>query len=137
MDSKVENRGSYIYVQVSGELKKDDESQYNEARRIALEVIKLADQTGITKIFCDAESLSGEISFATRVSFSLFLVNQNIEQLKKRKYVFQVAFLTRSEIIDPGKIAVAILRNRGVNVLVTTDMPEAVRWLGIDTPVKE
>jgi hypothetical protein len=65
------------------------------------------------------------------VSFSVFLVKKNIEQLKRKKRVYTVAFLANRMLIDPGKIAVAMLRNRGMNVMVTSEMQEAVRWLEI------
>jgi hypothetical protein len=63
MDVKIENRGSHIYLEVNGELKKDEVTQFDEARRLVLDVIALANRTGINKVLCNAENLSGEISF--------------------------------------------------------------------------
>ncbi len=136
MKANIENRGTYIYIEINGQLKKDDTANYNEARQLALDAMTLADQTGIDKVFCNAGNLSGDIPLSARLSFSLFLANKNIELLVRKKRVFKVAFLAEPALLDPGKIGVTILRNRGMNVLVTSEMNEAVRWLGIDTPVR-
>ena len=135
MDVKIENKGHYLYIKIIGVLQKDDAAQFEKARGIAGDAIAFANQTGINKVLCDAKNVYGSISPTARLSFSLFLAKENIGRLITRNKVVKVAFLAKPELIDPGRIGATILRNRGMNVLVTSDRQEAVKWLGIQAAV--
>jgi hypothetical protein len=132
MEAKIENRGSYIDIEVTGEINSGSSEQYDKAVAITLDALKLVDQTGINKVFCDAGQATGSIPLHHRLSFSLFIAKKHFERLLKNKRVLKIAFLADQSLLDPSRIGVTITRGRGMNILVTTEKKEALKWLGIE-----
>ena len=132
VNKKLENRNTYIYVELTGRVRNGNSSQVEKASRLALEAINMADEAGINKIFCNAEHLNVKISLLDRFTFGVFLAGKNMERMLTRKQSLKVAFFANPALIDPGKIGATVARNRGLDVIVTSDKQEALNWLGVE-----
>lgn len=133
MDTKIENRKSYIYVEITGH----EEVKMAEFRRVALSVLGVAREQQISKILINAKSLLTRPSTIERYYFAESLARENTRGILNKLPPMQVALVALPSVIDPDKFGEKVARNRGLNALVTSSLEEALEWLGENAPGPE
>ena len=116
-----EVRDNYLYVKAAG---KFDSSI---ARDVTCEFLEEARNHSLNKVLCDLTSLTGfdeeDISFMTRFALAEFVANS-------MPLGFKLAILETPQQLS-GKIGETVISNRGGLVKVSSNMQEALEWLGV------
>ena len=81
-------------------------------------------------IFFDLRTAEGDISLFERYDLAVYFAKVSREH--PITFKVKVALVGFPPIIDPNRFGETVARNRGVNVMVTTDIDVAYRWLQID-----
>jgi hypothetical protein len=87
--------------------------------------LNLAKKEKSMGVLLDIRNLEGS-SLTTMERFDLGSVGANMQL--SQKSVIPIAVVGRDKLIDPRKFAEIVAKNRGANVIVTTDFDEAVSW---------
>ncbi len=78
-------------------------------------------------LLVDTLEMFGAIEDLDRYRFAMAAVEQQITA--------PIAFLGKEPILDPGRFAEVVARNRGVNVRAFTSEPDARNWLREQTGI--
>ena len=116
-----EVRDNYLYVKIIGKF------EPSIARDDISEFIEKAIKHNLRKILCDLTSLTGfdevDISFMTKFDLAEFASNS-------MPLGFRLAILGTSQQLS-GDIGETVMSNRGVLVKSTSNLQEALEWLGV------
>ena len=86
----------------------------------------------LSRALADCRGVTGPVSVADRYSFGVHVAELHLEHLFDTKEKLKVAFVGTPAVIDPGRLGETVAVNRGADVKATTDMQEALAWLGVD-----
>jgi hypothetical protein len=125
LDLKVEPRNGYMLFTVSGPF------ELIAATEIVMRCVGEQKAHRLTKALSDCRGVTGPISVADRFSFGVHVAELHLEHLFETKEKLKVAFVGTPEVIDPGRLGETVAINRGADVRATTDMREAIAWLGM------
>lgn len=133
MEIKIENRKSHILVEVSQEFKPKDRKNIDEAIRVALEVFQEMKNTGVFKALVDARNVSAKADTWDRYFITSLLAKEYISfMLKNKTPLMKIVFVADRSLIDSRKFGETVSHNLGAESLVTHDMQEALKWLGVE-----
>ncbi|MFH1032487.1 MAG: hypothetical protein V1767_08015 [Chloroflexota bacterium] len=132
MKTKVENRQTYICIQVSGEFKPKDRDTLDEAKNVILEAFQQMKENQISKLLVDASRASTVLDAFDRYYLMSSLAKEQLNfVVNSQIQPFKTAFVTNQEWSDPQKFEETVAFNRGMDVLITLDVQEALSWLGV------
>ena len=134
MDYTIEVRDFYIYVKISGHMSFTGLSDWEKIESARLDVVDSIKKNKIYKLLIDGSDLSAKVSMIGRFLIAKFFVEENLKLIAGRLPSLKITLVGNRSLIDPGKFGETVARNRGLYVLVTDDMQEALRWLGEDAP---
>jgi hypothetical protein len=97
---------------------------FEQAVDLCAEAIRRAREVGLTDIVVNSLGLTG---FSPPDVFARYSMATKF--VESAGASLRVAVVTRPEIIDPQKIAMLMMQNRGVTCEVFTNEPEALKWL--------
>jgi hypothetical protein len=120
-----EPKPGYLLVTVSGEF---DLFSAKDVSRRSLEACKAH---ALTKAVVDFRSVTGRVAMPERYDYGVFVAELHIRHAMENKERLQVAYVGPAAMIDPGKFGEIVATNRGANIKATTDMEEALAWLGV------
>jgi hypothetical protein len=125
MNAAYEMRDGYLYVRVTGE--------YNEveAREILLEWTAVMRNHYLNRVVYDTTLVTGFDAESQSVITS-FKTSELVAQLVPRSV--RLAFLQSPNRLRKDRFDENVMFNRGVMVRVTSDLQDAIEWLGTDSP---
>ena len=125
MNAAYEMRDRYLYVRVTGE--------YNEveAREILLEWTAMMRNHYLNRVLYDTTLMTGFDAESQSVITS-FKASELIAQLVPRSV--RLAFLQSPSQSRKDRFDENVMFNRGVMVRVTSDLQDAIEWLGTGSP---
>ena len=135
MEYILENRETYLYVKITG-MEALNASVWNSIKSTRLEILALANKTGIFKLLMDCREVSFRISAIDRFFFASFFVEQNIKRIFNRQPIMKIVLLLNTAMLDPEKFGEKVARNRGLYLFVTDDMDKGLEWLDVQSLVK-
>lgn len=120
MDLKIKilKRDPYLHAAISGEFNLAD------FKKVYQQVIDSSVRLNQPRVIFDTRSMSGEISTMERYEAAVWIA-------QNQKARVRMVFFVSLDQIYPDKFAETVAINRGVQLKVTTDMEEAMQWLGI------
>ena len=134
MKYAVENRKSYVYVNITGKISLMGGGSWGEIKNAFADVVFQAKKNHVYKILVDCRDFSGKISLLDRFLLAVFLVKENSKLLARRMHPLKATFVLSKSLLDPQKFGETVARNRGLYGFVTVSMEEALDWLEKDTP---
>lgn len=116
-----------LYARLTGDY------SLSEANDIIINIFKAVAEHSIFNVLVDCRKLEGEPSTFERFEHSAFAANKVKNMLKAGKaQIARFAYLGEPPLFDPGKFGETVAVNRGLNVMATNSVENALRWLGID-----
>ena len=82
------------------------------------------------KLLLDVRNMSGNLTTIQRHEVATYFTNLCREHPYTRK--IQVAVVGDPPLIDPNRFGETVAINLGLNISVTNDMDEALKWLGVE-----
>jgi hypothetical protein len=117
----------FLRVQAGGDFSLD------EANEVTLSVFRMLSQHALHKVLLDWRQVKGEPTLVERY---IFAVSASEEMLRAYHAgecrVIRFAFVAEEPLIDSRRFGETVAVNRGMNVVVTTSLAEALLWLEID-----
>jgi hypothetical protein len=92
------------------------------------EEIETARKRGLRRLLCDITRLAGLEANRTTV-MDRFMASERVAFLFPTD--FSVAFLAKPEQMRADRFGETVMLNRGLRVKVTTNLDEALKWLGV------
>jgi hypothetical protein len=121
MNASFETRDGYILVIVNGEYSLKD------ASRLLEDFAETYQDSPIRQILCDIRLVTG--SDIQQGIFQRFELAALIAKLLSKRY--KLALWMTEKQIDRRRLGENVMVNRGLTVKVTTDLNEALQWLGL------
>jgi len=118
-------KDNYLSVTVSGHF------SLSEVKRMYTDALEALLENDLSKLFLDAYKVKGEITTIQRYYFGEFTAYESLKYLEKGLKRITVSVCGNEPIIDPRRFGEIVARNRGLNLKVTTDKNESLKFLGI------
>ena len=122
MDVKYEVNSGYLYVNVSGEF------IFSSVKDILPEAIEKAHSHSLNKILCDLTHLKGFDAQQTSTETRFNVANLIADTIPIN---FRVVILETPMQVIGGRFGENVMTDRGVSVKVTSNIEEALEWLGV------
>jgi hypothetical protein len=124
MDVSFEVRKGYLLVKVEGEFSLPDQQENLAA------FLELINKHGLNRSLCDITRIAGldsdQASTLTRFTLGTSVV-------ASLPLGFRLAILETEKQSHSGRFGETVMVNRGGIVKATTDLAEALAWLGVDS----
>jgi hypothetical protein len=114
---KMEHGPKYLHVEVAGVF------NLQRAKVFTDEIKKVCAESGQSKALVDARKVEGKISILDRYELGKYITHV-------RDTVTRIALVGPEEQMLSDKFLENVTNNLGVRTLVTTDIDEAIQWLG-------
>jgi hypothetical protein len=98
---------------------------------MAREAIEAAEALGLERVLVDCRSVEGTLSTIERFAYANLVAERHARYLSARGRQLRVAYVGREPLIDPERFTETVAVNRGALVKMTTDIAEALAWLGV------
>jgi hypothetical protein len=129
---KIENRKSCIYILLAGKFSPKDRRDLEQSKNIVLQTFKEARKCQISKLLFDARSVSTTMEIIDRYYLMDQLGRVYFEYLSKNPIQpLKIAFLSSRKWDDPQKFDETVACNRGIDTIITCDLEEGLKWLGV------
>jgi hypothetical protein len=117
--------GRVLNVSAAGEFSLD------EAKRTFLEIIDSIRANGSEKVFFDGRDIIGNPLVIERFYYGEFVADvvENLRRSPEYDGVPQFAYVLSEPVLDPQRLGETVAVNRGVNVKVFDNVPDALQWL--------
>jgi hypothetical protein len=121
----IESKLSYLLVSCAG--------TYDglSALDIYQQIFRTAADQSLSRILIDCRKVKGDISVLERYITSKYVAELCLKYITTIR--FKISLVGEEPPVDPERFGETVARNRGVDVLVTTDLAEAYSWLGIES----
>ena len=127
MEMVMDYRKSYIQVTVNGKY------DLNEVKRIFDIILDNAMERRISKILIDARNLSGTLTTMERYDIGEYLAKINFDFYQMPDTPpLRLACVAVEPPMEPSRFVQTVARNRGVDIMITDTMAEALKWLGAE-----
>ncbi len=137
MEYTIENRKSYLYVKVSGQISLMNPYDWGKIKSARASVVASIKKTNINKLLIDGRDVSAKVTMIDRFLIAKFFVEENLKLIAGQSRLLKIAFIGNRSLLDPGKFGETVARNRGLNGFVTDNMQEALNWLEVDVPLEK
>jgi hypothetical protein len=123
----IEPRAGYLLVTLTGEYQADS------ARQIFAQTLDACVEHKLQRVLMDIRSLKTKMPITTldRYQFVEALAQSRIDHLAWGLESLQFALVETEDQIDPKRFGETVAANRGVNAKATTDIADALAWLGV------
>jgi hypothetical protein len=101
------------------------------ATAMASRAIAAAEALGLDRILVDCRLVSGTLSTIERFTYANLVAQRHAGYMAARGHQLRVAYVGREPLIDPERFTETVAVNRGALVKMTTDLAEALAWLGV------
>jgi len=118
-------KDNYLSVAVSGHF------SLSEAKLMYTAALESLLTNELTKLFIDAFKVKGKVTTIERYYFGEFAAYESLKYMKSGLKRIAVTIYGEEPIIDPHRFGEIVARNRGLNLKVTTDKNESLKFLGI------
>ena len=132
MATNIEVKESFIHVSWSGEIKLQNQTDWDEVKHSLREVFDIVMERQIPKILFDSRDVSGKLSLTDRYRIIEILAKENINHLIGAKPPLKLAFVLDKPIIDSRKFGETLGRNEVIDMVVTDSIQDAYNWLGVE-----
>jgi hypothetical protein len=116
-------KDDYLNVTVSGFY------SLSEVKKLFTELLEKVVSKNLTKLFVNVCQVQGKITILERFYFGEFAALEAIRFKGLGLNKISIAFYGIEPIIDPDKFGEIVAKNRGLNVIVTTEIEEATQFL--------
>jgi hypothetical protein len=116
-------KDDYLNVTVSGFY------SLSEVKKLFTQLLEKVVSKKLTKLFVDVCQVHGKITMLERFYFGEFAALEAIRFKGLGLSKIAIAFYGIEPIIDPDRFGEIVARNRGLNVIVTTETEEATQFL--------
>jgi hypothetical protein len=119
-----EIKNDYIYAHVNGHF------SLTQAQNLLTKSLEVLIENNFSKLLIDVSSMTGHLSIIERFLFGEYCAI-NAYKLRERglKYL-KIAIYGLEPIIDSERFGETVARNRGLDVRETTDVYDALQFLG-------
>jgi hypothetical protein len=118
-----EVRSSYLYAKAVGVF------NLKEAMDCYRRILETAAQKNLLRILFDVCALTGDMTTMDRYVQSDFLAKEMTKQ--ENPVSLKFAIVGNEPFLDPQRFGETVARNRGILLKVTTDINQALEWLGV------
>lgn len=123
----IEPREKYLYVSICGPF------ELRTAKKFSNRIFDACAKYGLTKIIVDCRAVTGPISLMDKFDYFEYTCVKHLEYLNKGKNKpVNSAYVLNKSMFDKENFGTTVAANRGLNVKGTTDVDEALRWLGLE-----
>ena len=101
------------------------------AMRTFLEIVSAVDEHKSEKVLFDGRKIVGEPTIIERFYYGEFAADAVTQLTESHGYLSNppFAYVLLPPVLDPAKLGETVATNRGMNVKVFDNMPEALKWL--------
>jgi hypothetical protein len=99
-----------------------------EVKKICSQAVDVVLEHEMPKVLVDANGVTGNLSTMDRFKSAEYLADDIIQRALGK--LTKIAFVAKVPPLDPERFGETVARNRGVNAKATTDIDEAIMWLG-------
>ena len=121
---KIDINQNYIHVKVSGTF------SFIEYKSIIEVILSECVKNNKSSILFDEREVEGNMTTWERYNLSVYFSKLSREHTSTFKV--KIAVVGFPPLIDPDRFGETVALNRGININVTNDIDEAIRWLQID-----
>jgi hypothetical protein len=114
---------NYLTINVSGYFSLSD------AKKMYTEALEILFEENFSKLFFNVCKVKGKVTTMDRYDLAEYAAVEAINFLLKGLPKITISFYGVEPIIDPERFGELVAKNRGLNVLVTTDKNEALQFL--------
>lgn len=125
MDVEIVQKNKFLHVKASGHYSLEEMKAMSQAMCAALE------QRPQASCLIDCRQVVGTPTLNERFEWPRFTA-QLLEELLVIQRQTRFAFLAVEPFLERGRFGETVAVNRGVNVMSTDSLDEALRWLGIE-----
>ncbi len=125
LDLHVEQKPDYLLITVRGGF------DLQSAKETSRHSLKLLESHKQSKALVDIRNMTGPLSTMERYDYATFLAEIHAQHVLATGAPLQVAYVGSESVIDPGRFGETVAANRGVHIKATTEMSEALAWLGV------
>ena len=118
----VEHRDSYLYARAAGP------SELAAAKEFFQQILSACKKHNISNVLYDCRLAEGAFSTMERYNYGAYIA----DAIRKSGVVPRFAYVGTEQHIDPDRFGETVAVNRGVVLKVTTDLCEALDWLGVE-----
>ena len=120
----IESKVSYLHVSCAG--------TYDRLSVMDMyqQILRTAADQNLSRILIDCRKVKGDISVLERYITSTYGAELCLKYITTIR--FKISMVGEEPPLDPERFGETVARNRGVDVLVTTELEEAYNWLGIE-----
>ena len=127
MEYKLEDNGSYGHVAVSGCWNADN------AKACYSGLLPQVIERRISRLLFDCRDMAGAISTTDRYCFWNHVFRENLRVLEEiYTPPLRIAVIEVEPQLDSSKFGETVARNLGLDIIITEEAAEALRWLGVD-----
>jgi hypothetical protein len=127
LNFQLEPRAGYLHATATGEYTAVDEAQAQ-----AVQILQACAEHGLTRALVDLRAVTGQMSPIHRHEFAEFVWRQRSDMLAAGKLRdLRIVYVDNDEIGSSERFSVTASRNRGLDSITTSDMDEALKWLGV------
>jgi len=120
-----EIKDNYLSVSVSGHF------SLFHAKKIYADSLEILLDKNLSKLFFDVCKVNGKVTTMDRYYLGEFAALESIKFLEKGLQFYAVTFYGIEPIIDSERFGELVAKNRGLNLKVTSNKNEALKFLGI------
>ena len=121
MEIYITVKSDYIYLRCTGDVSPE------EVKKLFSRSIDAMFEHGISKVLIDVKSVTGDLTTMDRIECADFLADEILNRALGK--VEKITVVGDEPPLDPCRIGEVLARGRGVNVMVTTDLDEAIWWI--------
>ncbi len=119
-------KDNYLSVTVSGYFSLAD------AKKMYSDALDALVDKKLSKLFFNVLKVKGYVKTIDRYFLGEFAALESLKYMEKGLLGLTVSFYGIEPIIDPERFGELVARNLGLNLKVTTDKKEALRFLGVE-----
>ena len=125
LDLTAEEKSGYLHVTLDGVY------SLAEAKNIFVRILDILEEKQIPKLLLDVSKLNGTPSKIEIYEMGKFGAEQGFNFTKKGIHPIKIAYYGKEPFIDHNRFGQTVGNNRGLDLLVTTEIDEALRFLGV------
>ncbi len=123
MKVQTEAKPGYLEVVIQGKFNLEEIEHAGER------IFDFCYQMNLEKILVDARKVTGRPSLVTKIELSDSMMAKQMGHIAKGGRPLQIAHIVPAGMADAAGFAEVLGANRGVKIIVTTSMSEALGWL--------
>lgn len=136
MEINIENRKSYIYVKVTGQMSLSA-AEWEKIKYASTNIVNTIKENNIYKVLFDCRGILAKLSTVDRFLLAAFFAKENYKLVSAETPPLKITLVVNPSIIDSERFGEKVANNRGLYGLITENIEEALKWLDIKNPIKQ